>query len=126
MHPRYEVEKVYEAEVEGIPDEAVIVHLRAGVALDDGRTAPAGARLLRRDEDRAVLELSLHEGRKHQVKRMCEAVGHPVRRLHRRVYAGLELGDLAPGEWRELRPDEVARLRELTARPGSTATSPRA
>jgi 23S rRNA pseudouridine2605 synthase len=126
MHPRYEVEKVYEAEVEGIPDEAVLVRLREGVALDDGRTAPTGARLLRHDESRSVLELTLHEGRKHQVKRMCEAVGYPVRRLHRRVYAGLDLGDLAPGEWRELRPDEVARLRELTARPASRATPPRA
>ena len=110
MHPRYEVEKVYEAEVDGLPGEDVLSRLREGVSLDDGRTAPAGARLLRRDEDRALLELSLHEGRKHQVKRMCEAVGHPVRRLHRRVYAGLGVGDLAPGEWRELRPDEVARL----------------
>jgi 23S rRNA pseudouridine2605 synthase len=64
-----------------------------------------------------VLELGLHEGRKHQVKRMCEAVGHPVRRLHRRVYAGLDVDELAPGEWRELRPDEVARLRELTGGP---------
>jgi 23S rRNA pseudouridine2605 synthase len=117
---------VYEAEVEGIPDEAALVRLREGVELDDGRTAPAGARLLRRDDDSAILELSLHEGRKHQVKRMCEAVGHPVRRLHRRVYAGLELGRLAPGEWRELGPDEVARLRELTARPASRATSDRA
>jgi 23S rRNA pseudouridine2605 synthase len=52
----------------------------------------------------------LHEGRKHQVKRMCAAVGHPVRRLHRSRYAGLELGGLAPGEWRELSPDEVERL----------------
>jgi 23S rRNA pseudouridine2605 synthase len=126
MHPRYGVEKVYEAEVEKIPDEAVLVRLREGVALDDGRTAPAGARLLRRDEDSSILELTLHEGRKHQVKRMCEVVGYPVRRLHRRVYAGLDLGELAPGEWRELGPDEVARLRELTARPGSRATSPRA
>jgi pseudouridine synthase len=125
MHPRHEVEKVYEAEVEGIPDEAAVARLREGVALDDGRTAPAGARLLRRGEDRAVLELTLHEGRKHQVKRMCEAVGHPVRRLHRRVYAGLELGGLAPGKWRELGPEEVARLRELTARPASRATSDR-
>lgn len=125
MHPRYEVEKVYEAEVDGLPGEDVLSRLREGVSLDDGRTAPAGARLLRRHEDRAVLELSLHEGRKHQVKRMCEAVGYPVRRLHRCVYAGLGVGELAPGEWRELRPDEVARLRALTARPPSRATSPR-
>jgi pseudouridine synthase len=121
MHPRYEVEKVYEAEIEGVPDESTLARLREGVALDDGRTAPASARLLRIDDGRAVLELGLHEGRKHQVKRMCAAVGHPVRRLRRRVYAGLSVDDLAPGEWRELRADEVARLRELTARPASRA-----
>jgi pseudouridine synthase len=60
---------------------------------------------------RFVLELTLHEGRKHQVKRMCEAVGHPVRRLHRSRYAGLDLRGLEPGEWRELTADEVAALR---------------
>jgi pseudouridine synthase len=58
-----------------------------------------------------VVELTLHEGRKHQVKRMCAAVGHPVRRLHRSRYAGLEVGALEPGEWRELTADEAARLR---------------
>ena len=57
------------------------------------------------------LELTIHEGRKHQVKRMLEALGHPVKRLHRREYAGLEVGDLGPGEWRELSAGEVARLR---------------
>jgi pseudouridine synthase len=110
-HPRYEVEKVYEAEVEGVPDEADLGRLRDGVELEDGRTAPAGARLLRRAAGTALLELSIHEGRKHQVKRMCAAVGHPVRRLHRPRYAGLTLTGLGPGEWRELTADEVAALR---------------
>jgi 23S rRNA pseudouridine2605 synthase len=114
-HPRYGVEKVYEAEVEGSPDEGTLQKLRDGVELDDGRTAPAAARVLRRrsETETSLLELTLHEGRKHQVKRMCEAVGHPVRRLHRSRYAGLELGDLVPGEWRELAVDEVAVLRRL-------------
>ena len=78
-HPRYEVEKVYEAEVEGEPDADALRRLAEGIDLDDGRTAPANARLL----GPATIELILHEGRKHQVKRMCAAVGHPVRRLHR-------------------------------------------
>ena len=60
------------------------------------------------------LELTLHEGRKHQVKRMCEAVGHPVRRLHRREYAGMTLAAVEPGEWRELTQEEVADLRAAT------------
>jgi 23S rRNA pseudouridine2605 synthase len=106
-HPRYGVEKVYEADVEGDPDTDAIRRLAEGVELDDGPTAPARARRL----GPGRLELVLHEGRKHQVKRMCEAVGHPVTRLHRSAYAGLELGGLAPGEWRELTPDEVAGLR---------------
>ncbi len=112
-HPRYGVEKVYEAEVEGAPGAEALQALRDGVELEDGRTAPAAARMLRSDQEASLLELTLHEGRKHQVKRMCEAVGHPVVRLHRSRYAGLELGDLAPGEWRELTAAEVAALRRL-------------
>ena len=81
--------------------------------LEDGRTAPAAASVLRTGDRSSVLELTLHEGRKHQVKRMCGAVGHPVLRLHRARYAGLELDGLAPGEWRELTAAEVEALRAL-------------
>ena len=111
-HPRYEVEKVYEAEVEGRPDDTALRRLAGGVELEDGVTAPARVRRLGRHR----VELTLHEGRKHQVKRMLEAVGHPVRRLHRSRYAGLSPEDLAPGQWRELSPGEVARLRALDSR----------
>ena len=104
-HPRYGVEKVYEVDVEGEPDDAALEQLAAGVELDDGLTAPANVRRL----GPAKLELTLHEGRKHQVKRMCEAVGHPVRRLHRSRYAGLTVEGLEPGAWRELEPSEVKR-----------------
>jgi pseudouridine synthase len=110
-HPRYGVAKVYEVEVAGSPDEAALAALREGVELDDGPTAPADARVLEAGGESTVVELTLHEGRKHQVKRMCAAVGHPVRRLHRSRYAGLEVGALEPGEWRELTADEAARLR---------------
>ncbi|HVM18290.1 MAG TPA: pseudouridine synthase [Gaiellaceae bacterium] len=106
-HPRYGVEKVYVAEVEGDPDEEAIRRLREGVELDDGRTAPARARRLRPGR----IELVLHEGRNRQVKRMCEAVGHRVRRLHRSRYAGLDVRGLAPGAWRELTDREVELLR---------------
>ena len=112
-HPRYGVEKVYEAEVEGVPDADDLRRLRAGVELEDGVSAPAGARLRERGRATAVLELRLHEGRKHQVKRMCAAVGHPVRRLHRPVYAGLTLERLGPGEWRELDATEIRALRRV-------------
>jgi 23S rRNA pseudouridine2605 synthase len=106
-HPRYGIEKVYEADVEGEPDDDAIRRLAEGVELDDGPTAPARARRL----GPCRIELVLHEGRKHQVKRMCAAVGHPVTRLHRSAYAGLALGELAPGAWRELTADEVEGLR---------------
>jgi pseudouridine synthase len=109
MHPRYEVDKVYEAEVEGEPDASALARLAEGVELDDGVTAPAGVRRLAPSR----IELTIHEGRKHQVKRMLEAVGHPVRQLHRREYAGLTLEGLAPGEWRELTRDETSRLQRL-------------
>jgi len=125
-HPRYEVEKVYEAEVEGEPGDDALRRLRDGLELDDGPTAPAEARLLAP----STVELSIHEGRKHQVKRMLEAVGHAVRRLHRSRYAGLTLEGLEPGAWRELEPSEVDQLRTRTPgraparagrrRPGST------
>ncbi|HZO62822.1 MAG TPA: pseudouridine synthase [Gaiellaceae bacterium] len=108
-HPRYGVDKVYVAEVDGDPGPEALRRLAAGVELDDGPTAPAHARRVAAGQ----VELALHEGRKHQVKRMCEAVGHPVRRLHRRAYAGLDLRGLAPGEWRDLTREEVAALRRL-------------
>jgi 23S rRNA pseudouridine2605 synthase len=106
-HPRYEVEKVYVADVEGEPGDTALQRLRDGVELDDGRTAPARVRRLAPSR----LELILHEGRKHQVKRMCAAVGHPVGRLHRSRYAGLAVDDLRPGEWRELSREELEGLR---------------
>ena len=112
-HPRYEVDKVYEVEVEGTPADAALRRLAEGVELEDGRSAPAEVRRL----GPSRIELTLHEGRKHQVKRMCEAVGHPVVRLHRSRYATLTLDGLDPGEWRELTADEVrgaARAQRLT------------
>jgi 23S rRNA pseudouridine2605 synthase len=106
-HPRYEVDKVYEATVERDPSDDALRALARGVELDDGPTAPAVARRL----GRARIELTIHEGRTHQVKRMLEAVGHPVRRLHRSRYAHLSLDGLRAGEWRELTRAEVEELR---------------
>jgi 23S rRNA pseudouridine2605 synthase len=109
-HPRYEVDKVYEAEVEGEPDDDALRRLAEGVELDDGRTAPADVRRL----GPSRIELTVHEGRKHQVKRMCEAVGHPVRTLHRSRYAGLDVTGLEPGGWRLLSQEELGSLRRVT------------
>jgi 23S rRNA pseudouridine2605 synthase len=108
-HPRYGVEKTYVVDVEGEPSDEAIRALEAGVELDDGPTAPARARRV----GPSTIELVLHEGRKHQVKRMLAAVGNPVTRLHRSRYADLSSDALEPGEWRELEPGEVARLQSL-------------
>jgi 23S rRNA pseudouridine2605 synthase len=113
-HPRYGVEKTYIVKVVGTPTDAALERLARGVELEDGVTAPARVRRLRD----GTLELTLHEGRNRQVKRMLEAVGHPVLRLHRSTYAGLTLEGLEPGAWRELEPLEVARLRESGERAG--------
>jgi pseudouridine synthase len=110
-HPRYGVPKVYEAEVEGTPSSDELGLLRGGVELEDGVTAPAEVRVVGRSRRSSRIELTLHEGRQHQVKRMCDAVGHPVRRLHRVRYAGLDVDSLASAEWRALTKDEVAALR---------------
>src|SRR4051812_8115288 len=106
-HPRYEVDKVYEAVVEGDPPGDALAALERGVELEDGPTAPAVARRLGRGRG----ELTIHEGRTHQVKRMLEAVGHPVRRLHRSRHAHPSLDGLRAGEWRELTRAEVDELR---------------
>ena len=109
-HPRYGVEKTYVVDVSGRPSDAALRALEEGVELEDGRTAPARARLLAPSR----VELTIHEGRKHQVKRMLDALGHPVLRLHRSAYAGISADDLAPGTWRELTRAEVTRLKAPT------------
>jgi 23S rRNA pseudouridine2605 synthase len=106
-HPKYEVDKVYVAEVWGQPTDGTLRKLAEGVLLEDGRTSPAQVRRI----DGATIELTLHEGRNRQVRRMLEAVGHRVRSLHRSRYGPLTLEGLEPGAWRELEPSEVERLK---------------
>jgi 23S rRNA pseudouridine2605 synthase len=106
-HPRYEVEKVYVAQVTGEPTNATLARLAAGIELDDGPTAPA--RVVRLGP--SLVELTIHEGRNRQVRRMLETVGHPVRALHRSHYGPLAVDGLAPGESRELTRVELEALR---------------
>jgi 23S rRNA pseudouridine2605 synthase len=108
MHPRHGVRKTYIATVAADPPPRALSALRAGVELDDGRTAPADVRLA----GPGRVEITIHEGRNRQVRRMLAAVGHPVRALHRSGYAGLGLGELRPGDWRTLDPAEVDALRD--------------
>ena len=113
-HPSHALDKVYEAEVAGAPSPEALRRLAQGVVLEDGPTAPAKARLLRKERDRSVVELTIHEGRKRQVKRMLQAVGHPVLALKRTRVGPLTLGNLAPGEWRQLTAAEVEALMRAT------------
>jgi 23S rRNA pseudouridine2605 synthase len=105
-HPSYGVEKEYLAHVEGTPSRGALRALREGVELEDGRTAPASASMV----SPGVVKLVIHEGRNRQVRRMCEAVGHPVVRLVRTRIGPITDSRLAPGEWRPLRQDEVRTL----------------
>ncbi len=112
-HPRYEVDKVYETTVEGHPTPALLERLRTGVALEDGWTSPAQVTVTETRSSDTVLKLIIHEGRKRQIRRMCKAVGHPVRRLRRTAFGPITLRGVAPGESRELTAEELAELYEL-------------
>lgn len=109
-HPRFEVPKTYRARLEGPPiTDAHIRALRTGVTLEDGRTAPARVRRIGARAEN-LIELTIHEGRNRQVRRMCEAVGHRVRTLSRVAFGSLELGDMPVGTARKLTAAEIAGL----------------
>lgn len=129
LHPSREKAKRYIALVEGTVRAEALRALEEGIVLDDGPTAPARARIVAAGDPEAaavlegsgrpggsIVELEIHEGRKHQVKRMLAAVGHPVARLHRVSFGPLELGDLPLGTWRELTGGERALLEEISPR----------
>ena len=113
LHPAYEVKKVYRAEVEGEVTKNELALLRAGVRLEDGLTAPAKAKTLKFKDGRTTLEITIHEGRNRQVRRMLEAVGHPARWLQRTGFASLTLVGLVPGQWRYLTVEEISALKSL-------------
>jgi 23S rRNA pseudouridine2605 synthase len=111
-HPSFGVMKSYLAEVDGDPAPTAIRQLRQGLELDDGPTAPARVRVVQRLGATTAIEIGIHEGRNRQVRRMCDAVGHPVRRLVRTRIGPLHDRRLAPGSWRSLSAGEVRRLYE--------------
>lgn len=112
IHPRYEINKTYQALVKGKPDKKSLQILQEGIQLEDGITAPARVNILKTFQDRTLLEIEIHEGRKRQVKRMCLAVGHPVISLKRTTFGSLKLQGVAPGKYRFLTPSEVNRLKQ--------------
>jgi pseudouridine synthase len=146
-HPRHRVERSYEARVAGTPDTQALERLRGGLPLDGRRTQPADVELLSRragpakaghygrrgpgpaeagrDERDALLRITIREGRNRQVRRMCEAIGHPVKALVRTRIGSVTDRQLRPGQWRELRPEEVRALKKSAATPPAAA-APRA
>lgn len=115
MHPKNEIEKVYVAKLKGIPSKEKMKSLQRGIVLEDGKTAPAKTKLLSMDKKKqtAIVEISIHEGRNRQVRRMFEAIGHPVLKLKRERYGFLTLQGLSAGDARELTAHEVKQLRTL-------------
>ena len=126
-HPRYELERTYEAQVAGVPDDRDLDRLRRGVEIEGRRTLPARVRLLRVLESaggsRGVIELTIREGRNRQVRHMCDAIGHPVDRLRRTRIGTIVDTSLRPGEFRDLTPAEIRAL--TAARPPVRPNAPR-
>lgn len=113
IHPRFKIDKEYQACVSGRIMDQELQILRQGVVLADGLTAPAQVRLIRRDAQASVIRMTIHEGRNRQIKRMCAAIGHPLLRLSRIGLGFLSLEELGSGQYRNLHLDEVERLKAL-------------
>lgn len=122
-HPRYGVLKLYEAEVEGKVGWDKILALQKGVALEDGPTAPAEVRVVREKINSTVLSIGIREGKKREIRRMCQKVGHPVISLRRVAFGCVTLSDLPSGKTRPLTSDEIAGLREAVGLPSVTQTA---
>jgi len=119
MHPSYEVPKTYLAKVKDVLTDEKIKKLERGVPLPTGKTAPCTIKKVRKTQENSWLEVTLHEGKKRQVRRMLENAGHPVLKLKRIRYAFLELARLLPGQYRYLTPQEVKRLKALARSPAT-------
>jgi 23S rRNA pseudouridine2605 synthase len=124
LHPRYHVPKTYLTKIKGALQEEEIRQLETGVRLQEGVTLPAYVKKIRKVKENSWIELTIFEGRTHQVKRMLEAVGHPVIKLKRLRFGPLSLGSLPAGEYRFLTDPEIHRLREAAATPSTPMRSP--
>jgi 23S rRNA pseudouridine2605 synthase len=115
-HPRHEVDKMYEARVRGVPDAHVLERLEKGVTIDGRRTARARLAEPQQHQsgEQTVVELTIHEGRQRQVRKMFDSVGHPVVRLRRVRIGPIDDPNIPPGHWRELTAQEIARLHDAT------------
>jgi len=128
LHPRRGVPRVYHAKVRGAPGEQALTRVRRGVHLEDGKTLPAEVRVFEQRPTKTWLEITVREGRSRLVRRLCEAVGHPVEKLARVRFGPLTLGKLSPGSWRDLTPGECGTLQRaagLSAGAAAAAARPR-
>jgi 23S rRNA pseudouridine2605 synthase len=106
-HPKHEIEKVYRAEVRGLPDENDVESFAKGIELEEFQTAPAKMKIIKKDKTVSVIEITIHEGKNRQVRKMCDSIGHPVIKLKRVAIGRVKLGDLPEGEWRYLSENEI-------------------
>lgn len=115
MHPKHEIEKVYVAKIKGLIQRKTLRQLEKGVLIEGKKTAPASTKLLSSNVEKqtSIVQITIHEGRNRQVKKMFDAVGHPVQKLTREAYGNLTIAGLNSGDWRELKHFEVQQLREL-------------
>jgi pseudouridine synthase len=113
MHPSKQIPKRYIAIVEGVPNKQELEKLRRGIVLEGKKTAPAKVKIVKKFDDEAILDIEIHEGRNRQVKKMCEFVNHPVKKLKRISIGELELGGLLLGNWRYLNPEEINYLKSI-------------
>jgi 23S rRNA pseudouridine2605 synthase len=116
-HPSFRIPRTYWVKVKGKPSAEAIRRLSRGISLEDGPTAPCRIAALRETRENAWMEMTLHEGRNRQVKRMWERMGYSVLKLKRVSFAGLALGNLQPGEYRALKPREVEKIKRMTKAP---------
>lgn len=112
-HPKHHIDKKYIASVKGIPDESTLNKLRKGITLDGYKTAPAKVKIISSSSNNSVLQITIHEGKNRQVRKMCEAIGHPVIELRRIAIGNISLGDLQIGKFRSLTSKEISYLKNL-------------
>lgn len=113
IHPRQEVHKIYLAKVTGIPSRNAISYFETGVDIEGYITAPASFQIYKKEKENSWVRITIHEGKNRQIRRMCDAIGHPVLQLKRVSVGNITLGDLKTGEWRYLEPQEIDYLKEL-------------
>lgn len=112
-HPKFKVEKVYVSKIKGVPTQAKIQAFKSGLQIEDYITAPANFKILSTDSNFSTVEITIREGKNRQIRKMCDAIGHPVIELERVAMGKIQLGNLKLGSWRHLKEEEINYLKKL-------------